>query len=780
MLFVWRGKTRRITEVMRKGDALYLKSERALHRIMPYTDTCIRLSYTYEETFSDAEKPGVIAKPAVEWNYYENEEEIVLYTAGMQVRVNRESACYAYYSGDGKLLLREAESESRELEQFTKTILSNEVQEVEKIKTADGEKSVVKEAKLRENGSAYHTKLRLVFEDDEALYGLGQHEEGYGNLRGKTVYGHQANRKIALPMLVSTKGYGILTDTYSPYIFNDTGMETYIYTEADPEMDFYFMTADTMEGVIREYRHLTGKAALLPKWAFGYLQSKERFETQEEIERVAKWYRENNIGIDGIILDWFSWEDGKWGQKSFDKSRFPNPTEMVKKLHEQDYHFMISIWPSMDESCENYKEHSERGYILPGTNIYDAFRKEARELYWKHAKEGLFDHGIDAWWCDNCEPFTPEWNSLRRPEPAAAYSEYQKESAQRFDATLTNAYGLVHAGGIWEGQKADCPDKRVTILTRSGYTGAQRYGTILWSGDIAASWDTFRRQIASGLGFCASGHPYWTVDIGAFFVKRGEIWYWKGDYDNTTEDLGYRELFVRWHQWGSFLPVFRGHGTDCNREFWNFGKEGEAFYDALVSANQLRYELMPYIYSLVGRVWLKDMSMMRFLAFDYPEDKVACNIASQYMFGDSIMVCPVTRAMYYEADSREIEQVDTTVQVYLPKGKWYDYYTEECFEGGEYITVDAPLNKIPLFVKAGAIIPKTEFAPSTKALSDKLEICVYKGADGEFLYYNDEGDGYAYEDGAYEVCTLKYEEERGLLLPCELTERSSVTIRYIG
>lgn len=780
MLFVWKEKSRKITEVTRSKDALYLKSELAVHRIMPYTDTIIRLSYTYDEAFAEDIKPGVIAKPSAEWDFYETAEEITLHTAKVLVRINRETACYTYYSADGKLLLKEAESESRELERFTKTILSEEKQEVEKIQTADGEKSVVKEAKLKENGSAYHTKLRLVFEDNEALFGLGQHEEGYGNLRGKTVYSHQANRKIALPLLVSTKGYGILADTYSPYIFNDTGMDTYIYTEADSEMDFYFLAAESMEGVIGAYRHLTGKTSLLPKWAFGYLQSKERFETREEIERVAKWYREKNIGIDGIILDWFSWEDGKWGQKSFDESRFPNPTEMVKMLHEQDYHFMISIWPSMDESCENYKEHKDCGYILPGTNIYDAFRKEARELYWKQIKEGLLKHGIDAWWCDNCEPFTPEWNILHRPEPARVYEMYQRESAQRFDATLTNAYGLVHAQGIWEGQRTDCPNKRVTILTRSGYTGAQRFGTILWSGDIAASWDTFRRQIAAGLGFCASGHPYWTVDIGAFFVKRGEIWYWKGDYDKTTEDLGYRELFVRWHQWGSFLPIFRGHGTDYNREFWNFGKEGEPFYDALVAANRMRYELMPYIYSMAGKSWLKDSSIMRFLAFDYPEDREACDITDQYMFGDFLMVCPVTRPMYYEVNSREIEPADTTVQVYLPAGKWYDYYTEEGFEGGGYITVEAPLEKIPLFVKAGAIIPKTEFAPSIATLTDKLEICVYKGTDGEFLYYNDEGDGYAYEEGVYETCQLQYVEKEGQLLPCALTERENVTVRYIG
>lgn len=779
MLYVWKEKSRIITKVERKGNALYLYSDLAIHRIVPYSDRCIRLSYTYGEDFSKKDKPGVVAVPSAEWTFSEDAEEIVLQTAELVIRINRQTACYAYYAKDGRLLLQEAESESRELEEFTTTILSDEEQDVEKVVTADGEKSVVKEARLVETGKAYHTKLKLVFGEKEALYGFGQHEEGYGSLRGKTVYCHQANRKVALPLLLSNKGYGLLVDTYSPYIFNDTGFESYIYTEADEEMDFYFMGGGSMAEVIKAYRFLTGKASLLPKWAYGYLQSKERFETQEEIEQVAKEYRERGIGIDGLVLDWFSWEDGQWGQKTFDRSRFLDPGAMLDTLHKQNYHFMISIWPNMAESSDNYRQHKEKGYILPACTNYNAFAGEARELYWKQTQEGLFKYGIDAWWCDNCEPFTPEWNCLRRPEPGRLFEQYQKESAQRFDATMTNAYGLMHAMGIYEGQRAACEEKRVTILTRSGYTGSQRHGTILWSGDIAATWDTFRRQIATGLGFCASGHPYWTVDIGAFFVKHGEIWYWKGDYDKTTEDLGYRELFVRWHQWGGFLPIFRGHGTDCNRELWHFGEEGTVFYDALVAANKLRYELMPYIYSTAGQTWLEDSSMIRYLAFDYPEDEIACHITDQYMFGDSLMVCPVTRAMYYLPDSVEIQNPDITVQVYLPRGKWYDYYTNHCYEGGRFITVEAPLDKIPLFVKAGAIIPKAEFAPSTMDMKEGLEIYVYTGADGEFLYYNDSGDGYEYESGNYDSCRLHYSEETGKLAQCSLLERENVIVHYV-
>lgn len=779
MLEATKERSSRILRTERKGNALYLYSEFSTHRLIPYTGRSIRVSYTLQDSFSQRVKPGVVAAPSTSWDYEENDKEIIVKTNDLTLRIQRETAHYAYYSNDGQLLLREAETESRELTPFTTTILSDEQQTVEKVQTADGEKSRVTQARLVETGTAYHTKLKLRFEDGEALYGLGQHEEGYGSLRGKTVYCHQANRKIALPLLVSNKGYGLLIDTYSPYIFNDTDFDSYIYTEADDEMDFYFIAGGSMENVIKEYRTLTGKASLLPKWAYGYWQSKERFVSQEELQSVVREYRRRNIPIDCIVLDWMSWEGNQWGQKTFDPSRFPDPTEMVESLHKDHCHFMISIWPNMNECCDNYKQHQQKGYLLPACDTYDAFSEDARALYWKQTNEGLFKHGIDAWWCDSCEPFAPEWASKYRPEPGKLFVQCQNETAQHMCATMTNAYGFYHSMGVSKNQKSERTDKRVTILTRSGYTGSQRHGTVLWSGDTAATWDTLRRQIGTGLGFCASGHPYWTMDIGAFFVKPGNVWFWKGDYSDTTEDLGYRELFVRWHQWGSFLPIFRGHGTDCNRELWNFGEEGTPFYDALLKANRLRYELMPYIYSIAGRTWLNDESMMRYLAFDYPDDPIACQTTDQYMFGDSIMVCPVTFPMYYGAGSKKLEGIPTTRQVYLPKGKWYDFYTGEIHEGGRYITADAPLDKIPLFVKAGAIIPRAEFALSTAEQSGNLTIHVYPGADGKFTYYTDSGDGYDYETGAYEVHTLRYSDEEKRLLPCDLLDRENVTVRYI-
>ena len=298
-------------------------------------------------------------------------------------------------------------------------------------------------------------------------------------------------------------------------------------------------------------------------------------------------------------------------------------------------------------------------------------------------------------------------------------------------------------------------------LTRSSYTGQQRYGTILWSGDIDASWDTLRKQIAVGLSFCASGLPYWTVDIGAFFVKRGAQWYWRGDFPAATEDMGYRELFTRWYQWACFLPVFRGHGTDCRRELWQFGDKGEMFYDVLVEMNKLRYRLMPYIYSQAGRVWLEDASMIKLLTFDFPEDEQVWDIRDQYLFGDSIMVCPVTEAMYYGAGSQPLGETCKQRKVYLPKGcGWYDYWTDTYYEGDQWIMADAPIEKIPLYVKAGSIIPVVE--PADHVGSGYLEkngcdvtYRVYKGGDCSFLLYEDAGDGYGYERGEYRTTLLE-------------------------
>jgi alpha-D-xyloside xylohydrolase len=330
---------------------------------------------------------------------------------------------------------------------------------------------------------------------------------------------------------------------------------------------------------------------------------------------------------------------------------------------------------------------------------------------------------------------------------------------------LGNAYGLYHSQGIYEGQRGACDKKRVVNLTRSGYTGQQKYGTILWNGDVAASWETMRKQIIAGLHLTACGLPYWTLDIGAFFVKRGKPWFWAGEYPTGTQDLAYRELYTRWFQYGAFLPVFRAHGTDIRREVWEFGKPGEIFYEALCEAIRLRYQLIPYIYSLAGAVYLKDETMMRFLAFEFPNDPEAMKVSNQYMFGPAFMVCPITGPMYYQVNSNPIEEKDFTHRVYLPAGiNWYDFWTNRKYQGGRWVTITADISRIPLFIREGSIIPMTE---TMNYVEEKpraeITLHVYPGCDGEFLYYDDEGDGYGYEEGEYRLIQLEWNEEQKIL-----------------
>lgn len=338
------------------------------------------------------------------------------------------------------------------------------------------------------------------------------------------------------------------------------------------------------------------------------------------------------------------------------------------------------------------------------------------------------------------------------------YRNYIEDAGKMMPIEKANAYGLYHAKTVYEGQRNVTEEKRVLSLTRNGYAGCQKYGAILWSGDISASWETLKRQIVAGLQFCVSGLPYWTLDIGAFFVKEGRQWFWNGEYENGTDDMGYRELYVRWFQYGAFLPVFRSHGTDCRKEPWNFGEKGELFYDALWSAARLRYRLLPYIYSLAGDVWRNGSLMMRPLVYDFPEDAKAVGISGQFMFGPALMVCPVTEPICYQHNSVPISQPPKEMRIYLPAGgDWYDFYTNERHPGGQEIAVEICMERIPLFVRAGAVIPTMEPEECTVRMEGK-DICllVYPGADGKFEFYEDAGDGYGYEKGEYCVTSISF------------------------
>lgn len=779
MLEAYKGKSREIIRIFRKDRALFLEAEAGMIRLIPQTEEMVRVSYTEKEVFSNgqgshitdlsaenfSERKEVSKESEVySWDYTENESEILLRTKKLWVHVNRKTGSVQFTRPDGTVLLREAEKESKITEEFdVYRIVVNEHTKTEEVQTADGMKRRIREAEREFAEKRCHTKLSFVFQEEEALFGLGQAEEGVWNLRHTTQYLHQANLKIALPAILSSQGWGILLSTQSPSIFQDTQYGSYFYTEADEYLDYYFIGGETLGETVKGIRKLTGKAVMLPKWAYGYIQSQERYETAEELIETAEEFRRREIGLDALVLDWMSWEGNLWGQKTFDQTRFPNPAEMIEKLHEKNVHFMISIWPNMNENCENYREFQERNLLLPASEIYDAFSEEGRKLYWEQAQRGLFCHGVDAWWCDSSEPVTPEWSRPYKPNPSEMYREFVDAAGKCMPIDKANVYGLYHAQAIYEGQRGATEEKRVVNLTRNGYLGSQKYGTILWSGDTFASWETLRRQIVAGLQFCISGLPYWTLDIGAFFVKQGMPWFWKGEYENGNTDPAYRELYVRWLQYGTFLPVFRSHGTDCRREPWHFGEKGEPFYEAILSAIRLRYSLLPYIYSLAGSVWLEDETIMRALVMDFPEDNRAAEIADEYMFGPSLLICPVTMPMYYEKGGVPLETEKYTRQVYLPEGAdWYDLRTKEKFVGGQEITAKADIESIPVYVRAGSILPIMRPENCTADAEEK-EIClqVYAGCDGNFTLYEDAGDGYGYEKGAYCLTQIHYCQESG-------------------
>ena len=445
----------------------------------------------------------------------------------------------------------------------------------------------------------------------------------------------------------------------------------------------------------------------------------------------------------------------------------------------------------MNQGTVDCEQFSEKGWLLNDLSTYDAFNPEARALYWQQAKAELFDGGFDAWWCDSTEPFSgPDWGGEAKREPWERFRLVGNEHKRFLDPARANLYALAHARGIYENQRADAPDRRVLNLTRSGYVGSQRYGAVLWSGDISARWDVMKAQIAEGLSMAASGYPWWTLDIGGFFVVRENWrgrgcgcdndptpkWFWQGDYEDGVDNLGYRELYVRWLQFGCFLPMFRSHGTDTPREIWNFGKPGEPFYDAIAATIKLRYRLMPYIYSLAGRVWRDNGMMLRPLLFDFPGDRRAAATADEFMLGPSLLVCPVTEPMYYDKKSAPLDRARRWT-CYLPAGcDWYDFWTGVRYTGGREVIVDAPLERIPLFARAGAIIPMAEGLQYADQRPDgPLQVHVWRGADGAFDLYDDAGDGYAYEKGEYTLTPLRWNDETGVLTPAE-----GVEVKVVG
>ena len=778
------------------ADGLTICTDAGLLALTPRTNRTVRVRFTLEDSFSQQPSLTVIPvsadAPNVPFSVVEDRDRIVISTDAMSIEVARETAALTYRTIDGTLLTREPARGGKTLTPVQ--VLRSEFDGAtphESRENVDGVRIDVDGIRQVVDRTAFHTKLEFCFADGEALYGLGSHEEGMFNLRGQHQYLYQQNLKVAVPVLVSTRGYGVFLDCTSLVTFHDDAFGSYLWSDVARELDYYVMLGPSFDQVVAEFRALTGPAPMLPRWAFGYVQSKERYESQGDLLAVAREYRRRGLPLDCIVLDWKSWTGHAWGQKSLDPVRFPDPLGMTRELHALGVRLMVSIWPTMRPGGDDWRELVDRGQLLGNQATYNAFDPAARATFWCQADRGLFSHGIDAWWSDCTEPFEADWAGAVKPEPEERLRINTDEAKRYLDPELINAYSLVHSQGLYEGQRSVCREKRVMNLTRSAFPGQQRFATVTWSGDVSASWETLRRQIADGLNFCATGMPYWTTDVGGYFAaRRPELWFWAGDFDDGVDDLGYRELYLRWFQYAAWLPMLRSHGTDTPREIWRFGSPGETTYDALVHALRRRYRLLPYIYSLAGWTTQRAYTMLRSLPFDFPDDVRTHGLGDQFLLGPAFLVCPVSTPMAYAPGSRPLDGASLTRRVYLPAGAdWFDLATDELLGGGQEIQAAAPLERIPVFVRAGSIVPMgPDRDHADVAPNEMLEVHVYPGRDTTFTLYEDAGDGYGYEAGEFATVELAWDEEARRLTigqrvgeyPGMLLERDLLIVLHAG
>jgi alpha-D-xyloside xylohydrolase len=702
-----------VASVQKDADGITLKLTPGRLKLRVFSPRVVEVVYAPGDSLPPAHSLAVIGQPAVRtsWKLAETKTEVSLRTKELTVRVNRATGAVGFDDAAGRPLLQEA---------------------------ADGGKSLTP-AHVG-NIDTLRSRQEFALAADEAIYGLGQHAQGLMNYRGAAVHLQQRNpTESAVPVLVSSRGYGILWD--NPAVTevdagksNPAGLTW--TSEAADAVDYYFLFGPELDTVIADYRDLTGAAPMFGKWAFGFWQCKERYASQRELLDVVGWYRTNHVPLDGIIQDWQYWTPNPWGSHQFDTNRYPDPVKLMQTLHAENVHAIISVWPKFDVDSPNANELRAAGalysqvipYVYPQGKgqWYDAFNPVARKIYWQQISRQLFADGLDGWWLDASEAeLSGKWGEFRNFDTAAGPG-----------AKVFNAYPLMHTTSIYAGQRAENSDQRVFILTRSAYAGQQRNAAVTWSGDIRGDWKTFARQIPAGLNFCLSGIPYWNTDTGGFFG---------GD----PASAAYNELFTRWFQFSAFCPMFRVHGTDHPKEIWRFD---DATQKILIRYDQLRYHLMPYIYSVSWRVTSGGYSMMRPLVMDFRDDPRVFNIADQYLFGPALLVNPV------------IKSNAVTRSVYLPAGAgWVDFWTGKNYSGGQTIAAASPIETLPLFVRAGSILPYGPAVEYAAEKADPIELRVYRGADGAFTLYEDEGDNYHYEKGAWATIPLQWNEKQQTL-----------------
>ena len=843
-------------------------------RLQPVNDKIIHVTSVSGKDFP-AEKSLMSVKPSatdVKFSVKAENDVVVLSTPALKVQVSTKTGLITYLDQNNQLLLAQSKN-------VIPALLP---------KVYNGEPS-------------FQIAQLFDAQDNEAYYGLGQHQQGLVNYRGRRVDLVQYNTEIAVPFVISNKGYGILWDNYSITRAGDMreyddlnalrltskdgkegwltasyalksdpkkvlltrpvseisqnwlsdqhkfpagvamadalvtyegdvesglsglyqlqlkyagyikvwldgklvaeywrqawnpgsaivdlqlaknkkvkfkmewlpdGTESYIgltvltpapeelkntfalHSESGDAVDYYFIAGSNADQVISGYRTVTGKAVLMPKWAMGFWQSRERYKTEEDILTTVKEFRDRKIALDNIVLDWSYWKEPEWGSQEFDPARFPNPENMIKTVHKQNVNIMISVWPKFNKGFDIYDEFDKKDFLYKRNieegrrdwigkgyenTFYDAFNPEARKALWSLMNKRLYSKGIDAWWMDATEPDMHSNISVQHRK------DLMNPTYAGSSTTYFNAFPLVNAKGIYEGQRQVKPNDRVFILTRSAYAGLQRYAAAAWSGDIASRWEDMKSQIGAGVNFSLSGMPYWTMDIGGFSVEK------RYEQAQGADLEEWRELNARWYQFGAFVPLFRVHGQYPFREIYNIAPADHPAYKSMVYYNQLRYRLMPYIYSLAGQTYQKDYTMMRGLMMDFPQDLKASNLNDAFMFGPSLLINPVYT--YKDRDRK----------VYLPSGQgWFDLYSGAYYKGGQEIKADAPYEKMPVYVKEGTILPT---GPSLQYTSEKpadpLTLFVYTGKDASFSLYEDEGTNYNYEKGALATIDFNYNE----------------------
>jgi len=714
----------------KNADGITCILDKGYMKVKICTDNIVEVKYTSLPLLLD--KPSLVVtnewKNTPGFTINESAGEIIITTADLKVIVNKQNNSIRYTDLKGNIILSEDGSQGKTMTSVT----------IAGIPT-------------------YNCTTQFISPADESLYGLGCHPEDSLSINYK---GRNQDMVIkymtgAIPVLLSTKGYGLIWDNYSASNFYgaEAANTKFRYvSESGNMVDYYFIFGPDFDRIIASYRITTGAAPMFPKWSFGLFQSQDRYKSQAEVLSVKDKYRDGKIPVDCIVQDWFYWEPNVIGSHVMWHERYPDPKAMVDELHKANIHGMISIWPVFSKGTNTFDQMAHSGgmtdilwdnamtHILD--SYYDAHSLQARQLYWKQAYDSLVGrYGWDAWWVDQCEPDNGGNLDARRKSNFAI--------GRGID--YMNTYALMHSTGLYDNWRRDIPEKRAFFLIRQAFAGQQRNAATLWSSDITCTWNAYRNQVPQGINACASGIPYWTSDIGGYHF------HWQAPDWSAPKN---RELFTRWFQFGTFSPIFRIHGKGERALFSNnWDAPTKAI---LLKYDNLRYRLLPYIYSLSWKVTSEGYTIMRSLAFDFREDEGIKSIPDQYMFGPAFLVNPVTKRIYSLPGTKNLKG---TRKVYLPKSTgWYDFWTGKLIPGGQTIDAAAPIETIPLYIKAGSIVPMGPYLQyATEKAADPVEIRVYPGANAEFVLYEDENDTYNYEQGKYSTIALNWDEAQKTL-----------------